>query len=309
MEVIFMIKKRMNLNSILVLFALCLFAVEAKETEEGMFKNTQKSRLILGFHLHFDPNRLGAPIVKDGLEAGSAKTDAQGNYAGSQLALIPDNRLLVLKNVTGGAFQVYPGGAMTAGGMTLGYEKDVGDNFFYRIGLNLTTKIMGGHTVSTFAGYKWYDIYWNYRSATIPVYFGLKLNLGSRLSFYVAPGLTYFRAMWQIKGYNDGDALDAMTGGSLSRLLPAASDALRPGMIQEDAVFSASGFGLGYLIGTQSKITNSGFVFFELETLFAYAMATAKGKSFGGIRALSPYPVYPVSVSGDYLRIGYKHEL
>lgn len=303
-------KSYFNFLTYIFLCGVLSHSLSAKDSfDEGSFKNTQKSRLIFGFHLHFDPNRLGAAIVKDGLEAGNPKTDSQGNYAGQQLALIPDNRLLVLQHVSGGAFQVQAGGAMTAGGMTLGYEKDFGDNFFYRVGLNLTTKIAGGHTVSSFAGYKWFDIYWNYRSAAVPVYFGLKLNLGHRLAFYVAPGLTYFKAMWHIKGYNDGDALDALTGGSLSRLLPGASDALRPGMLREDAVFSASGIGLGYLLGAHSKITENGFIFFELETLFAFSMATAKGKSFGGIRALSPYPVYPVSVSGDYIRLGYKHEL
>lgn len=298
-------------------FLICFFLLSAfcnnlfgkEKWDEAMFKNTQRARFIFGFHLHFDPNRLGAAIMKDGLKAGNPKTDLQGNYAGQQLALIPDNRLLVLKHVSGGAFQVHSGGPMTAGGITLGYEKDVGDNFFYRFGVNLTTKIMGGHTTSTFAGYKWYDIYFNYRSLTLPMYFGLKLNLGSNLSFYLAPGLTYFKAMWHIKGENDGEALDVLTSGTLSRTLPGASDALRPTMIREDGVFSASGAGLGYLVGVHSRLTTSGFVFFELETLFAFSMSTAKGKSFGGIRALSPYPVYPVSVSGDHIRIGYKHEL
>jgi len=303
-----------NMIKVITIILFCFIAgfgnlLAQGASDEGMFKNTGKARFIIGGHLLFDPNGLGGTIVKDGLDAGSAKFDAAGNYAGPQQAIIPDNKLLVLQNVSGGAFQTKAGGAMTAGGIMLGYEKDVSDNFFFRIGLGLTTKIMGGHTVSSFGGYNWYDVYWNYRSLVIPAHLGIKLNFGKSSAFYVGPGVHYFRAMWNLKGTNDGESLDAMTGGTLSRSLPAASDALRPAAIKEDTVFSGSGFGFGYLIGAHTKITEQGFVFIEVETMLSLHQATGATKSNGGLRALSPYPVYPVSVGGNYYRFGYKHEL
>ncbi|MDX1960757.1 MAG: porin OmpL1 [Leptospiraceae bacterium] len=278
--------------------------------DEGIFKNPnpRKLRLLFGGHLNFDPNGLGGTIVKDGLDGGGAKTDAAGNYAGTQSAIIPDNRLLVLQNVSGGAFQTNAGGPMTGGGLNLGIERDLGENFFFRIGLNLSTKIAGGHTTSTFAGYNWYDVYWNFRSAVVPAYLGIKINFGKSSAFYVGPGLHYYRAMWNLKGTNDGQALDAATGGTLSKALPGAADALRPSALYEDAVFSGGGFGFNYLVGAHTKITQKGFIFFELETLVSGAQATSATKSSGGFSALSPYPVYPVSVAGNYYRFGYKHE-
>jgi hypothetical protein len=301
--------KAMNIALLLCLLAGTGNLLAQGSGDEGMFKNTGKGRIIIGGHLLFDPNSLGGTVVKDGLDAGNAKFDANGNYAGQQKVFIPDNTLLVLQNLSGGAFHTKAGGAMTAGGINIGYEKDVGDNFFYRVSLGLTTKISGGHTVSSFGGYNWYDVYWNYRSAVIPAYFGIKLNLGSRSAFYVAPGLHYYKAAWNVKGTNDGEALDAMTGGTLSRALPGASDALRPGALREDATFDASGIGVGYLIGAHTKITEKGFFFVEVETLISMKQASAGTRSAGGLRALSPYPVYPVSVAGNYYRIGYKHEL
>lgn len=301
------------INMVKFLSALLIFStvglLAQGSSDEGMFKNTGKARLIFGAHLLFDPNNLGATVIKDGLESGNAKYDSQGNYVGQQQIFIPDNKLMVLQNITGGAFHVKPGGAMTGGGIKLGYEKDVSDNFFFRVTLNLTTKISGGHTVASFAGYKWYDVYWNFRSTVIPAYLGIKLNFGKASAFYVAPGLHYYNAMWQVKGTNDGEALDAMTGGTLSRALPAASDALRPAAIREDTKFSATGIGLNYLIGAHTKITEKGYFFIEVETLISMKQAMGATKSNGGQRGLSPYPVYPVSVAGNYYTIGYKHEL
>lgn len=290
--------------------AVLLTAVCVQADDEGMFKNPKpgKWRLIFGGHLHFDPNGLGGTVIKDGLDAGSAKTDSAGNYAGNQSIIIPDNELLVLQNATGGAFHTKAGGSMVGGGLTLGTEKDVGENLFFRIGFNYTTKISGGHTTSSFAGYNWYDVYWNFRSMVVPVYFGIKLNLGKSSAFYIAPGLHYFRASWNLKGTNDGEALDAATGG-LAKSLPAAGDALRPATRYEDVTFSGAGVGFNYLVGAQTKITEKGFLFIELETLISAQQVTGKNHSYGGIRALSAYPVYPVSVAGNYYRVGYKHEL
>jgi hypothetical protein len=300
---------KIKLQAFVLAVCLSFAAANIQADDEGMFKNPnpRKLRLIFGAHLNFDPNGLGGTAIKDGLDAGSAKTDANGNYAGNQSIIIPDNKLLTLQNTSGGLFQTHNGGGMMGGGLTLGAEKDLSDNLFWRVGLNMTTKVSGGHTTSTFAGYNWYDVTWNFRSAVIPAYLGIKLNFGKNSAFYIAPGVHYFRASWGLKGTNDGETLDLATAG-LAKSLPGAGDALRPAAKYEDTTFSGGGFGLNYLIGAHTKITERGFLFVEMETLMSMQQVNGKMHSSGGMSALSPYPAYPVSVAGTYYRVGYKHE-
>jgi hypothetical protein len=312
-------KNSMILLAFAVLGLISFSTINANGTEESgnPFKNTGKARLIFGGHLHFDPNSLGGTVLKDGLSGGQrySQRDLDGdgyketNVLANQSAFIPDNKLMTLQAITGGAFQTKAGGPMTGGGLTIGYEKDVGDNFFFRVGLNLTTKIAGGHTTSNFGGVNWYDVYWNFRSAVIPAYFGIKLNLGKNSAFYVAPGLHYYRAMWNVKGTNDGDFLRDALGSSRADALPIVADSIRPGARLEDTVFSGSGIGFSYIVGAHTRISDKGFFFAEVETHISGAQQIGATKSSGGLSALSPYPVYPVSVAGNYYRFGYKHEL
>jgi hypothetical protein len=314
-----MIKKINVLALSVALLGILSFSnLYANGDGEDMFKNKGKARLIFGAHLYFDPNGLGGTVIKDGLSGGTriAYKDLDGNgtyetpVLQDQSAFIPDNKLTTLSHLTAGAVHTKTGGPMQGGGFNIGYEKDVGDNFFFRVGLNLSTKISGGHTTSSFGPYKWYDVYWNFRSAVIPAYFGIKLNFGEKSSFYVAPGLHYFRAMWQVKGYSDGGVFDAVLGQNQRDGFPVIADALRPGATQEDTVFNGAGLGFNYLVGAHTKISDSGFIFMEVETLVSGDLtATGATKSRGGNSALSPYPVYPVSVAGNYYRFGYKMEL
>ncbi|MCB1143962.1 MAG: porin OmpL1 [Leptospiraceae bacterium] len=313
-----MIKKINAIGIALAILGLLSLSNLSAEGGEDMFKNTGKGRLIFGGHLYFDPNGLGGTVIKDGLSGGtriiSKDLDSNGTYEtqvlSNQSAFIPDNKLTTLHHLTGGGIHTKAGGPMQGGGLTLGYEKDVGENFFWRVGLNISTKISGGHTTSSIGPYKWYDVYWNFRSAVIPAYFGIKLNFGEKSSFYVAPGLHYFRAMWNVKGYNDGDALAAALGSDRMNQLPVIADSVRPGARQEDTVFSAGGVGFNYIIGAHTKVSDKGFIFMEVETLVSGNLtAVGATKSSGGLAALSPYPVYPVSVAGNYYRFGYKLEL
>ena len=296
------------ISKLLVVFSLCCLVASSLLADDQDFKNKGKSRIIVGLGVQFDPNSLGGTIVKDGLDSAQVKTDANGNYAGQQKAVIAENQLQTMQNLTGGLISYKSTGPMTAGSLTLGYEKDVGDNFFWRAGINLSTKVSGGRTSSTAAGYDWYDVTWYYKSVVIPVYFGIKLNVGSRSAFYIAPGLHYYKAEWQLKGRNDGNGLDGVTGG-LAKTLPVAGDAARPGVINEDAKFSGNGFGLSWLTGVQTKVTEKGYAFIEVETHFSYTQGNAGTKSSGGISAIAPQPAYPVTVGGNVYRIGYKHEL
>jgi hypothetical protein len=296
------------ISKLLIVFSLCCVIASSLFADDQDFKNKGKSRFFVGLGLQFDPNSLGGTIVKDGLASGQGKYDSQGNYQGQQQAIISENKLQTLENLSGGTINYKSTGPMTAGSLALGYEKDVGDNFFFRVGLNLTTKVSGGRTTSTFMGYNWYDTTFYYKSIVIPAYFGIKLNVGQRSAFYIAPGLHYYQAQWQLKGKNDGQGLDDATGG-LAKSLPIASDAARPGVLYEDAKFSGAGIGFSWLTGAQTKISEKGYLFIEVETHFSYKQANAGAKSAGGISALAPQPVYPVTVGGTVYRVGYKHEM
>jgi hypothetical protein len=300
-----MIKK---ISKSLISLSLFCIAISSIAADDSDFKNKGKSRFFIGLGIQFDPNSLGGTIVKDGLSSAVPKTDANGNYAGQQKAIIEENRLQTLENVSGGTFNYKSSGPMTAGNLALGYEKDVGENFFLRGGLNLSTKIMGGEQSANFMGFEWYNARWFYKSMVIPVYFGIKLNFGSKSAFYVAPGLHYYQAQWNLKGTNDGTGLDAATGGA-ARSLPGASDASRPSVIKEDVVFRGAGFGTNWLWGVQTKITDKGMIFFEVETFFSYTQGNGYTKSSGGASAISPQSVYPVTVGGSVYRFGYKHEI
>lgn len=296
------------ISKLLVAFSLCCFISSTLFAGDEDFKNRGKSRIIVGLGIQFDPNGLGGTIVKDGLDSGQPKYDANGGYAGQQKAVIAENKLQTLQNLTGGLISYKSTGPMTAGSLTLGYEKDVGDNFFFRTGLNLSTKVMGGRTSATASGYDWYDVTWHYKSIVIPVFFGIKLNVGQRSAIYVAPGIHYYQAQWGLKGRNDGAGLDGVTAG-LAKSLPVAGDAARPGVVNEDAKFSGNGFGTSWLTGVQTKVTEKGYAFMEIETHFSYTQANAGTKSAGGIAAIAPQPAYPVTVGGNVYRVGYKHEL
>jgi hypothetical protein len=297
-----------TISKLTISFSLCFMLASSIFATDEDFVNKKKTRLIFGLGIQFDPNGLGGTIVKDGLDSGQAKFDSNGNYTGQQKIILEENRLQALETLSVGTFNYKSTGPMTAGNLALGAEKDVGENFFVRGGINLSTKIMGGHQTSNFMGYNWYDTRWFYKSMVVPVYFGIKLNFGSRGSIYVAPGIHYYEAQWQLKGKNDGVGLDAMTGGA-ARSLPGAGDAARPSILYDDVTFKGHGFGTNFLWGVQTRVSAKGYVFIEIETFFSYTQGNGRTTSRGGQLALSPTPAYPVTVGGNVYRFGYKHEL
>ncbi len=315
-------KKNFKFLSAIIAIGLSIGTISANGEEEGSaFKNTGKARWIFGGSLNFDPNGLGGTVAKDGLAGNSrvVSRDLNGDgtnevYLQDQNLIYPDNKLKTISNVTGGAVHTKTGGPMTGGGLTIGYEKDVGDNFFFRVGLSLNTKISGGHSTASIAGYNFYDVTWNFRSAVIPAYYGIKLNLGKNSAFYVAPGLHYYNAMWQLKGTVDGQFLTDLLGSSATSViyeLPRTSATGSGGAVRnEDVVFRGHGIGFSYIIGSHTRISEKGFFFAEVETHVSGSLtATGAAKSSGGWAALAPYPAYPVTVAGNYFRFGYKHEL
>ncbi|MDZ4727641.1 MAG: porin OmpL1 [Leptospira sp.] len=273
-----------------------------------------RSYVTFGLGGQFDLAGLGGTILKDGLDSSRPVTNSQGNVTGgTQQAIYAENTLVGLNRSTNGFVGVKENGAMLGVNLNLGYEKEglFGFNsLFYRVNVNYTTKAAGGYTESTVAGYKWLQQEWSYTAWTIPAYIGVKLfNATNDTAVYVAAGANYFKGGWGVAGTVDGDALKTMLPGLAGPGGAFLSDAPTPGIYKENIKFGASGFGLNWLVGAQTKVAAKGHIFFELETILSGGMGTGGTQSVGGASAIAPIAAYPVIVGGQTYRVGYKLEL
>jgi hypothetical protein len=273
-----------------------------------------RSYVNFGLGGQFDLAGLGGTILKDGLDSSKPVKDSQGNVAGgTQQAIYAENTLVGLNKSTNGFVGVKDNGAMTGLNLNIGYEKEglFGINsLFYRVSINHTSKIAGGYTSSTVAGYKWLEQEWSYSAWTIPAFIGVKLfNASNDTAVYVAGGANYFKGQWGVAGTVDGDTLKNALPGLAGPGGAFLSDAPTPGIYKENIKFGASGFGLNWLVGAQTKVTEKGHIFFELETILSGAMGTGGTQSYGGANAIAPIAAYPVIVGGQTYRVGYKLEL
>ncbi|TGK87293.1 porin OmpL1 [Leptospira noumeaensis] len=281
-----------------------------------------RSYFMIGLGAQFDLAQLGGTITKDGLDSGQPRLTASGQpYGTPQKAIYAENTLISLKRTTGGAVGAKTSGAMVGGNLNIGYEKEgiFGINsLFWRINVNYTTKIAGGETSSTVMGYKWLDQEWQYTAWTVPTYLGIKLyNAANDTAIYVGAGVNYFQGWWGVSGTINNPALESFTAG-LGRngapLLGAGGgtllgDAPSPGIHKENVRFGASGIGLNWLVGAQTKVTDKGHLFFELETILSAGMGVGGVSSIGGASALAPWVAYPVVIGGQTYRVGYKLEI
>lgn len=280
-----------------------------------------RSYFMVGLGMQFDLAQLGGTITKDGLDSRLPVTNNAGALTGGQQkAIYAENTLLSLKRSTGGVVGGKNSGAMTGGNINIGYEKEgiFGlNNLFFRINANYTTKIAGGDTTSTIMGYKWLDQEWNYTAVTVPTYIGVKLyNAANDTAVYIGGGVNYFKGMWNVSGTINAPGLELMTAGLGSNGSPLLGrggallgDVPSPGVAKENAKFGASGFGFNWIVGAQTKVTDKGHLFFELETILSAGMGVAGTTSVGGASALAPWAAYPVVVGGQTYRVGYKIEI
>ncbi|MCT8333394.1 porin OmpL1 [Leptospira sp. 85282-16] len=280
-----------------------------------------RSYFMVGLGMQFDLAQLGGTITKDGLDSRLPVTNNAGALTGGQQkAIYSENTLVSLKRSTGGVIGGKNSGAMTGGNINIGYEKEgiFGlNNLFFRINANYTTKIAGGDTTSTVMGYKWLDQEWNYTAVTVPTYIGVKLyNAANDTAVYIGGGVNYFKGMWNVSGTINAPGLELMTAGLGSNGSPLLGrggallgDVPSPGVAKENAKFGASGFGFNWIVGAQTKVTDKGHLFFELETILSAGMGVAGVTSVGGASALAPWAAYPVVVGGQTYRVGYKIEI
>lgn len=293
-----------------IFLGLCLVLGTGLTAQE---KSGNRSYVMFGIGSQFDLGALGGTIMKDGLDSSQPKRDAQGNYAGEQKAIYSENTLIGLNKASNGLVGAKTNGAMVGLNLNVGYEKEgiFGiDSLFWRINLNYTQKVAGGYTTSTVAGYKWLEQEWDYKAWTVPTYIGVKLmNEAKTTGVYIGAGVNYFNGGWSLAGTIDGDTLAAAFPGLAGPGGSFISDAPSPSIINENAKYNVKGFGLNWIVGAQTKVTDSGHVFFELETILSAAMGTAATGSIGGARALAPYVPYPVVIGGQTYRVGYKLEI
>jgi opacity protein-like surface antigen len=269
---------------------------------------------MFGLGMQFDLAQLGGTITKDGLDSRNPQLNAAGTPTGSlQKAIYSENTLISLKRTTGGAVGAKTNGAMVGGNVNVGYEKEgvFGvPSLFWRVNVNYTTKIMGGDTSSTVMGYKWLDQEWQYTAWTVPTYLGIKLyNAANDTAVYIGAGVNYFQGWWGVSGTINNPGLQTFAPGLLGPGGSLLGDAPNPGIHKENVRFGASGFGLNWLVGAQTKITDKGHLFFELETILSAGMGVGGVQSIGGASALAPWVAYPVVIGGQTYRVGYKLEI
>jgi len=286
-----------------------LFAAVGLSAQTG-----PRKYVTFGLGAQFDLAQLGGTITKDGLEHRAPVRDAQGNLTGSmQRAIYPENTLVSLERSTNGIVSTKGNGAMVGLNLNFGYEKEGlfgNENLFWRVNVNYTTKVAGGYTTSTILGYRWLEQEWNYTAWTIPAYVGIKMFNATRdTGVYIGAGVNYYRGGWGVAGTIDGDALRGLFPGLAGPGGAFLSDAPTPGIWKENAQFRVNGMGLNWLVGAQTKITDKGHLYFELETILSAAMGVAGTQSVGGAAALAPLVAYPVVIGGQTYRVGYKHEL
>ncbi|TGK02570.1 porin OmpL1 [Leptospira langatensis] len=273
-----------------------------------------KSYVMGSLGLQFDLGSLGNTIATDGLNASSNYSSTASDGTPGILprrVIIPEDRLLTLQHTTDGLIKTKASGAMSGIVLSLGFEQDFGKAFFWRVNAHYTRKVMGGDTTSSFLGYQFYDVTWDYNAVQIPVNVGIKLSATENTSFYIGAGAHYFKGGWTLEGSNRAEDvhqfLAAVPGATqISDLL---ADGTSPVANWEKTTFTVSGFAPNWLIGAQSRISDKGHIYMEAETLYSFKYGIAHPSSLGGALGLAPSVAYPIVLGGTQYRFGYKHEI
>lgn len=284
--------------------------------------------LGLSLGLQFDLASLGGTITKDGLDSGrpyanpttsACETPFCANTPGMQKAIVPENTLISLNRFTAGLISTETSGPMT--GLDIGVHLEFeGDGTFWRIGVSHVSKVLGGYTSASVLDnspleYIWYQIEWDYYAWHVPFYWGLKAGVGESGSVYAGIGLNYSQGGWSLGGFNNGDALNSIPGVTLNQgatttngqsLLPIAGS--RP-VFAESVKFRTASISPNFVIGVEHKLSSGDKLFIEFETIVGGGLAVAGTKSQGGALAISPFPSYPINLSGTHYKFGYKMAL
>lgn len=271
--------------------------------------HAEGSYLGLGLGLQFDLGDLGSTITKDGLD--SSKTTPSGQ---TMQMIVPENTLDVYRAAS--IMSVKQSSAMTGGILSVFWENE-GQNTFWRVGVDYTRKVMGGHTEASIATAKFIDMTWTYEAYHIPLYWGIKAGVGESASVYGGLGLHYYRGGWGIEGDSNGQIPYDLSNGLLS-VGPHATAQLYKGgtyngtdafpVIGEKVKFDVNGVGFNFLVGVERKLQSGNKTYFEIEHVIGGKMDNAPVRTFGTVKSLATTGTisYPINLSGTRFKFGYK---
>lgn len=282
-----------------------------------------ESYVGLGVGLAFDLAGLGATIANDGLDSNVGNPSMSGASRGAgcggnvtclqevpgtnQELIIPENKLITLEKATAGAIRVKEaGGPMMGLVMSVFYESASG-NTFWRVGIDHTEKVRGGHTESDVIGFKWYHMEIDYTSTFVPVYYGFKAKVGETAAVYIGGGINFHRGGFGIRGTNYGDAPTAVLGTAVgaTTVTNAAGNIIAIPVVNEDTQFKVQGIGMNFVMGIEMGQGANKF-FIELDQKIAGAQGIASTTSAGGQSGLRQIIAYPQNLSERTYRFGYK---
>ncbi len=257
------------------------------------------------------PSMTGA-VLGQGCSGAADPTACQTEQPGvpSQV-IVPENKLISYKRVTGGIIDAKTNGSMTGLVTNLFYEYEW-ETMFTRVGASYIFKISGGNTESSVAGMKWLDINWDYRMFYVPVYLGIKNDVGESSSVYAAMGLNYFDGYFQVGGMNMGDIPTNLLGipiGATTSLDATTGASLGGGLLHESTRFSANGIGFQLLIGAETEVASGDKLFIEINHIFAGGQGNGQTKDLGGLKHMTSAPTYPVTLNGTFFTFGYKYAI
>ena len=231
--------------------------------------------------------------------------------------IVAENKLDVLSKSS--IMRVEQNSAMTGGILSIFWEKE-GQNSFWRVGVDHTRKIMGGHTEATFIGHKMIDMTWSYQATHIPFYWGMKAGVGESASVYGGLGLHYYRGGWGIDGDSNGQLLYELSGGAISVGPHSNQYILTQGqthaggagnqfpVIGEQVRFDVNGIGFNFLVGIERKLQSGNKTYFEIEHVIGGKMDNAPVRTYGTVSSLASTGSisYPINLSGTRFKFGYK---
>lgn len=312
------------MKSIKLLLAIFLFVPAGALFARGSY-------LGGSFGIVTDLNGLGETIMVDGLDSKlSGQPSMQGAVLGkgcseapdptacnteipgtSAEVIVPENKLITLKRVSGGIVSADTGDSMTGLNLNLFYEQEW-DTTFARVGISNIRKITGGRTRSSVAGIEWLNVAWDYKVTIVPLYYGIKSGVGESSSVYGAIGLNYYNGYFQVGGKNLGDIPTQLLGiptGATTVIDPYTGATKGGGLLHESARFKANGFGTALLVGFETKTENGNKWFIEVNYIAAGGQGDANTQDLGGAKHMTSAPTYPFVLNGTYVTVGYKYAI
>lgn len=297
--------------------------------------HAEGSYLGFGAGLMFNLGQLGGTITNDGLKSTDPKASMSGAGLGSGCGLKTDataaaacraespgteqdgiipNRTLkdYANNVPLGLLESEVGGSMTGLVLNIFYEMPVSSWGFFRVDFSYNKRMMGGESSSSIVGVEWYRDKWDYKAMVIPMYFGVKANIGETSAVYAGAGVNYHRGGWSVEVTNLGDIPTSLLGSAIGAHTATVvnksgrTEFVGGPILNGSANFVTEGFGFNVVMGVEGKLASGNKVFFEIDTLLAGDTESTQVQDVGAINHLALNASKPIVLAGTTYRFGYK---